>query len=164
MVKLNSQEVLTETYNRLIKNAFNAYVRTMNDNNIPEEHKLLNTIYDLGFFIENAQKCYEELRNHLNLEMQENGIISYKSDKAKATLVKATQSAQIINVDKIAECRPDLMVASEIRPDRTEIAKLLRKGEVIQGAVLSNGGPPVLKITAIKNKTNPYAKGVEENV
>lgn len=33
-----------------------------------------------------------------------------------------------------------------------------------QGAVLSNGGPPVLKITAIKNKTNPYAKGVEENV
>lgn len=164
MVKLNSQEVLTETYNRLIKNAFNAYVRTMNDNNIPEEHKLLNAIYCLGFFIENSNKCYEELRSHLHLEMQDSGIISYKSDKAKATLVKATQSAQIISEAEIAKHRPDLMVASEIRPDRTEIAKLLRKGEQIQGAVLSNGGPPVLKITPIKSKSNPYVKGVEENV
>ncbi|EHD12940.1 hypothetical protein CIN_21380 [Commensalibacter intestini A911] len=161
---VNIQEYLIGMHNKHIREPFNKYVKSITNSEAPEEQKLLNAIYDLEFFIEKATKCAKEFRETLNLEMQGNGVISFKGDNSTATLVKATQTAQIINADKIAELRPDLMVASEIRPDRTEIAKLLRKGEVIQGAVLSNGGPPVLKITAIKNKTNPYAKGVEENV
>lgn len=158
------QEYLIGMHNKYICEPFNKYVRSITNSEAPEEQKLLNAIYDLEFFIEKATKCAKEFRETLNLEMQETGVISFKGANATATLVKATQTAQIINVDKIAELRPDLMVASEIRPDRTEIAKLLRKGEQIQGAVLSNGGPPVLKITAIKSKSNPYVKGVEENV
>lgn len=161
---VNIQEYLIGMHNKHIREPFNKYVRSITNSEAPEEQKLLNAIYDLEFFIEKATKCAKEFRETLNLEMQGNGVISFKGANSTATLVKATQTAQIINETEIAKHHPDLMVTSKPRPDRTEIAKLLRKGKQIHGAVLSNGGPPVLKITAIKKKTNPYLKGAEANV
>lgn len=158
------QEYLIEAHNRYIKNAFNSYVYSVTGKDAPEEHRFLDAIYDLQFFIECAQKCVTEWRDKLNQDMQDDGVISYKSSKATASLTKSVQSCLITSEIEVAKARPDLMITPDPKPNKIEIAKLLRKGEQIPGTILSNGGPPVLKITAIKNKLNPYIKGAKENV
>ncbi|CAI3953582.1 unnamed protein product [Commensalibacter communis] len=158
------QEYIVETHNHYIKNAFNNYVQSITDKDASEEHRLLNAIYDLEFFIKCIEKCAEEFRLKLNQEMQDTGIISFKSDKATATLTKSVPSCLIISETELAKARPDLMIVPKPKPNKIEIAKLLRKGEQIPGTTLSNGGPPTLRIKAIQNKSNPYVKGAETNV
>lgn len=158
------QEYVVATHNRCIKNAFNSYVQSISDKEVPEEHKLLNAIYDLEFFIESAKQCADEFRSRLNQEMQDTGVISFKSSKASAALSKAVPSCLIINEIELAQARPDLMTTPEPKPNKIEIAKLLRKGEQIPGTTLSNGGPPTLRIKAIQNKSNSYLKGAEAYV
>ena len=121
---------LKEKHNDLIKPIFNEYVQIMKREDMPDDHRLAESVYTLNRFV-NAIKSFTEL--------------------AKSKLTENMQK----DPDIISRQHPELM--SPPKPDKTEIAKRLRRGEEINGAYLNNGGPPTLRITPAGKNANPYA-------
>lgn len=146
---------LKEKHNDLIKPIFNEYVQLMKREEMPDDHRLAESVYTLNRFM-NAIKSFTELAKlKLTENMQKDGILSYKTEDLIISLVSPVPSCIISDPDIITKEYPELM--SPPKPDKIEIAKRLRKGEKINGAYLNNGGPPTLRITPVKKITNPYA-------
>lgn len=146
---------LKEKHNDLIKPIFNEYVQIMKREDMPDDHRLAESVYTLNRFV-NAIKSFTELaKSKLTENMQKDGVLSYKTEDLTVSLVSPVPSCIISNPDIISRQHPELM--SSPKPDKTEIAKRLRKGEEINGAYLNNGGPPILRITPVSKNANPYA-------
>lgn len=157
MVKTNNSEFILEKYRKYICPSYNEYVAVMKNETMPEEHKLAETIYALQRFAENIKLYISEVKDKIAFDMQENGVTGYKTDNLNISLAQSVPSCIVTDPDIIARQYPELM--NDPQPNKIEIAKRLRKGELINGAVLSNGGPPHLRISVIKQNINPYAKG-----
>lgn len=146
---------LKKKHNNLIKPIFNEYVQIMKRDDMPDNHRLSETVYTLNRFV-NAIKSFTELaKSRLADNMQKDGVLSYKTEDLTVSLVSPVPSCIISDPDIISRQHPELM--SPPKPDKIEIAKRLRKGEEINGAYLNNGGPPTLRITPVSKNANPYA-------
>nr|WP_321985369.1 siphovirus Gp157 family protein [uncultured Lichenicoccus sp.] len=101
--------------------------------------------------IEDAAKHAKAvLRERLGESMERDGVTGFETAHHQITRRKANQVALITDEKALAAQHPELMTTPEPRPDRTEIARRLRKGDRIQGAELTNGGAPVVVISAKK--------------
>ena len=146
---------LKEKHNDLIKPIFNEYVQIMKREDMPDDHRLAESVYTLNRFV-GAIKSFTELAKlKLTENMQKDGVLSYKTKDLTVSLVSPVPSCIISDPDIISRQHPELMSPS--KTDKTEIAKRLRKGEEINGAYLNNGGPPTLRITPVSKNANPYA-------
>lgn len=146
---------LKEKHNDLIKPIFNEYVQIMKREDMPDDHRLAESVYTLNRFV-NAIKSFTELAKlKLADNMQKDGVLSYRTEDLTVSLVSPVPSCIISDPDIISRRHPELM--SPPKPDKTEIAKRLRRGEEINGAYLNNGGPPTLRITPVSKNANPYA-------
>ena len=146
---------LKEKHNDLIKPIFNEYVQIMKKEDMPDDHRLAESVYTLNRFV-NAIKSFTELaKSKLTENMQKDGVLSYRTEDLTVSLVSPVPSCIISDPDIISRQHPELM--SPPKPDKIEIAKRLRKGEEINGAYLNNGGPPTLRITPVSKNANPYA-------
>ena len=97
-----------------------------------------------------AKHAQSVLRGHLAESMERDGVTGFETQFHQVTRRKANQVALITDEKAVAAAHPELMTTPEPKPDRTEIARRLRKGERIQGAELTNGGAPVLVLSAKK--------------
>lgn len=159
MIDQDISGFLTNRHNQLVKPVFNEYVKIMNNNEMPKEHKLAEVIYALTRFTNVLKDYIEKAKHKTVLEMQGTGTLGYKTENLNVSLIDTIPSCIIQDAKMIERQYPELMIPP--KPNKTEIAKRLRRGETINGAVLDNGGPPHIRISPIKKTTNPYAKGGE---
>ena len=97
-----------------------------------------------------AKHVQSVLRAQLIESMERDGVTGFETAHHQITRRKANQVALITDEKGLAAAHPELMTTPEPRPDRTEIARRLRKGDQIAGASLTNGGAPVVVISAKK--------------
>lgn len=90
------------------------------------------------------------LRRELTASMEQDGVTGFDGPNHTASRRPASRLVQITDAKALAAAHPELMLPQEPVPDKKEIGRRLRAKETIAGAVLSNGGAPVLTISAKK--------------
>ncbi|CAK7192408.1 hypothetical protein COMNV_00604 [Commensalibacter sp. Nvir] len=154
---VNLRELAKEAHKRLIKEAFNHYVALLHNDELPDEKLTVELISAMNHFTNCGNLYVKELKETLVQDMAQDGVYKIKGITVTALLVNPVPSCIVTHPELIASTYPDLM--SPPKPNKTEIAKRLRRGETIEGATLSNGGPPTLRITLIEEAFNHYVKG-----
>lgn len=96
-----------------------------------------------------AKHARELLRTELAQQMLEDGVTGMQSQNWKATLMEASRTAIITDEKALKAGRPELWEPQPDKLNKTELNKLARKGDV-PGVTLSNGGAPVLRVSARK--------------
>lgn len=91
------------------------------------------------------------MRTELANQMLEDGVTGMQSQNWKATLAEAARTAIITDEKALKSAMPELWVPQPDKLNKIELNKLARKGDV-PGVSLSNGGAPVLRVSAKKGE------------
>ena len=95
-----------------------------------------------------AKDTAATLRRELAATMEHDGTLGFETEHHSITRKQASRLVVITDPKALAERHPDLMIPQEPTPDRAEIGKRLRANNTVAGCHLTNGGPPVLTISA----------------
>jgi hypothetical protein len=93
---------------------------------------------------EAAKEAAHAARSALRDRMLDAGCWNLGGDVLTVTLADGPRTVTITDRDALAKARPDLF--GKPTPDRGAIGAELRRGRIVEGATLSNGGESVLKI------------------
>jgi hypothetical protein len=99
-----------------------------------------------------SKQIAADARKILRDRMATDGCYSHGAEDMTITLADAPRTAQITDMKALMAAHPELVTTPDPQPDRKAIADLLRKGRSVEGAHLSNGGDPVLKLITKKAK------------
>ena len=88
-------------------------------------------------------------RGYLASLMESTGSIPTRADGLVATLADAPRHAVVVDKTMIP---PEYWTQPEPRIDTTKLAADLRRGILVPGAKLNNGGPQVLRISPTKKE------------
>ncbi|BBC81247.1 hypothetical protein AcetOrient_orf04404 [Acetobacter orientalis] len=98
-----------------------------------------------------AKHAQALMRTELANQMLEDGVTGMQSQNWKATLAEAARTAIITDEKALKSAMPELWAPQPDKLNKTELNKLARKGDV-PGVSLSNGGAPVLRVSAKKGE------------
>lgn len=117
--------------------------------------KIDNEALELVGILENLERqtkyVRELLRTELAQQMQADGVTGMQSQNWKASLSEAARTAIIIDEKALKAAMPGLWEPQPDKMNKTELNKLVRKGE-LPGVTLSNGGAPVLRVSTRKGE------------
>lgn len=104
-------------------------------------------IISMAALADAAKHAEAVLRQELAASMERDGVTGFDTDFHSVVRAKSGRRAQIDDRAALAAAHPELFTPQEPKADLAEIARRIKAKEVIQGASLSNGGPPLIRIT-----------------
>lgn len=151
MALLNEMNQLHAEVVRPALLGWTAVIERARDNPDLSDREAIEAIPALEAIEKAAKMARETLRSKVADDMQENGVLSYQSTHYEAGLARAATTAQVTDEKALQTARPDLFEPQPDKLRRAELTKELKRGELVPGAVLSNGGPMHLVVRARKD-------------
>ena len=130
--------------------AINKTMLSIRSENARTDNDTLDLIGTLESLTKHTKRAAEILREKLGSQMQEDGVVAMQSDVWVGSLARSPQTATITDESALKILHPELWEPQPDKLNRTELNKLARKGS-LPGVNLSNGGAPVLRVSARKD-------------
>lgn len=100
--------------------------------------------------VRKAKMAAELLRSELAKTMQQDGVTGFQSDNWKASLRERLPEPMVTDEKALQTAHPELWKPQPDKFQTTEMKKLARKQD-LPGVTMSNGGAPVLVVSARKD-------------
>jgi hypothetical protein len=91
-----------------------------------------------------------DIRAALTTAMHESGAPGIYTLHHHVTPTEGARRLILTDTVALAARHPDLMIQPPPEPDKPEITRRLKAGQVVEGATLSNGSEPGIRFTSIK--------------
>ena len=100
--------------------------------------------------VRKAKMAAELLRSELAKTMQQDGVTGFQSENWKASLRERLPEPMVTDEKALKSSHPELWQPQPDKFQTTEMKKLARKQD-LPGVTMSNGGAPVLVVSARKD-------------